>query len=148
MKKRLIILITIFLIIIAFSVYFVINYRQAKVDALANNEEYIQYYNSEVLGSTVVTLINKAIDDNEKFGVEKDENENYIENDKNSIKIYVSFLDSEQNYTETFSMEKIYIQDTENFIKLYANTHFLCKTIEYHEETGLIKSITFEEVTN
>ena len=117
MKKRLIILITIFLIIIAFSVYFVINYRQAKVDALANNEEYIQYYNSEVLGSTVVTLINKAIDDNEKFGVEKDENENYIENDKNSIKIYVSFLDSEQNYTEAFSMEKIYIQDTENFIK-------------------------------
>ena len=146
MKKRLIILITIFLIIIAFSVYFVINYRQAKVDALANNEEYIQYYNSEVLGSTVVTLINKAIDDNEKFGVEKDENENYIENDKNSIKIYVSFLDSEQNYTEAFSMEKIYIQDTENFIKLYANFNFKCTKIEYHDKTNYVSYLYFEEI--
>ena len=148
MKRNLIILISALLIVCVFVVYFVINYRNMQIDAQANNKEYITYKDKTIVGTTLVSLINKTVDNNEKNNIEKDEKNTYIENDKNSVKIYVYFLDlkKEDKYIETpYTMEQIYNNDTDNFIKLYGTSNFCCTKIDYHEKTGNVKSLTFEQ---
>lgn len=148
MKRNLIILISALLIVCVFAVYFVINYRNMQIDVQANNKEYITYKDKTIVGTTLVSLINKTVDNNEKNNISKDEKNTYIENDKNSVKIYIYFLDieKEDKYIETpYTMEQIYNNDTENFIKLYGTSNFYCTKIDYHEKTGNIKSLTFEQ---
>ena len=148
MKRNLIILISALLIVCVFVVYFVINYRNMQIDAQANNKEYITYKDKTIVGTTLVSLINKTVDNNEKNNIEKDEKNTYIENDKNSVKIYIYFLDleKEDKYIETpYTMEQIYNNDTDNFIKLYGTSNFCCTKIDYHEKTGNVKSLTFEQ---
>lgn len=148
MKRNLIILISALLIVCVFVVYFVINYRNMQIDAQANNKEYITYKDKTIVGTTLVSLINKTVDNNEKNNIEKDEENTYIENDKNSVKIYIYFLDleKEDKYIETpYTMEQIYNNDTDNFIKLYGTSNFYCSNIDYHEKTGNVKSLTFEQ---
>ena len=148
MKRNLIILISVLLIVCVFVVYFVINYRNMQIDAQANNKEYITYKDKTIVGTTLVSLINKTVDNNEKNNIEKDEKNTYIENDKNSVKIYIYFLDleKEDKYIETpYTMEQIYNNDTDNFIKLYGTSNFYCSNIDYHEKTGNVKSLTFEQ---
>lgn len=148
MKKNLIILISALLIICAFVAYFVINYRNMKMEAQINNKEYIVYEDKTIVGTTLVSLINKTIDNNEKNNIEKSNKNVYIENDENSIKIYIYFLDLKKDgeYIKTpYTMEQIYNNDTENFIKLYGTSNFHCTNIDYHEKTGNVKSLTFEQ---
>ena len=148
MKRNLIILISALLIVCVFVVYFIINYRNMQIDAQANNKEYITYKDKTIVGTTLVSLINKTVDNNEKNNIEKDEKNTYIENDKNSVKIYIYFLDleKEDKYIETpYTMEQIYNNDTDNFIKLYGTSNFYCSNIDYHEKTGNVKSLTFEQ---
>ena len=148
MKRNLIILISALLIVCVFVVYFVINYRNMQIDAQANNKEYITYKDKTIVGTTLVSLINKTVDNNEKNNIEKDEKNTYIENDKNSVKIYIYFLDleKEDKYIETpYTMEQIYNNDIDNFIKLYGTSNFYCSNIDYHEKTGNVKSLTFEQ---
>ena len=148
MKRNLIILISALLIVCVFVVYFVINYRNMQIDAQANNKDYITYKDKTIVGTTLVSLINKTVDNNEKNNIEKDEKNTYIENDKNSVKIYIYFLDleKEDKYIETpYTMEQIYNNDTDNFIKLYGTSNFYCSNIDYHEKTGNVKSLTFEQ---
>ena len=148
MKRNLIILISALLIVCVFVVYFVINYRNMQIDAQANNKEYITYKDKTIVGTTLVSLINKTVDNNEKDNIEEDEKNTYIENDKNSVKIYIYFLDleKEDKYIETpYTMEQIYNNDTDNFIKLYGTSNFYCSNIDYHEKTGNVKSLTFEQ---
>lgn len=148
MKRNLIILISALLIVCVFVVYFVINYRNMQIDAQANNKEYITYKDKTIVGTTLVSLINKTVDNNEKNNIEKDKKNTYIENDKNSVKIYIYFLDleKEDKYIETpYTMEQIYNNDTDNFIKLYGTSNFYCSNIDYHEKTGNVKSLTFEQ---
>lgn len=148
MKKNLIILISALLIICAFVVYFVINYRNMQIEAQINNKEYITYKDKTVVGTTLVSLINKTVDNNEKNNIQKDDKNVYIENDENSIKIYIYFLDLDKDgeYIKTpYTMEQIYNNNTENFIKLYGTSNFHCTNMDFHEKTGNVKSLTFEQ---
>ncbi len=148
MKKNLIILISALLIICVFVVYFVINYRNMQMETQINNKEYIEYEDKTIVGTTLVSLINKTVDNNEKNNIEKDDQNVYIENDENSVKIYIYFLDlkKDNEYIKTpYTMEQIYNNDTENFIRLYGTSNFHCTNIDYHEKTGNVKSLTFEQ---
>ena len=65
-----------------------------------------------------------------------------------SVKIYIYFLDlkKDNEYIKTpYTMEQIYNNDTENFIRLYGTSNFHCTNIDYHEKTGNVKSLTFEQ---
>ena len=101
MKKNLIILISILLIICAFVVYFVINYRNMQMQAQINNKEYNTYKDKTIVGTTLVSIINKTVDNNEKNNIEKDNSNVYVENEDNSIKIYIYFLDEDGKRIET-----------------------------------------------
>ena len=144
MKKNLIILISILLIICAFVVYFVINYRNMQMQAQINNKEYNTYKDKTIVGTTLVSIINKTVDNNEKNNIEKDNSNVYVENEDNSIKIYIYFLDDKRIETP-YTMEQIYNKGSDSFIKLYGTSNFTCTNIDYHSKTGNVKSLTFEQ---
>ena len=142
MKKHLFALIGIFLIIIAILSFSYYNYRQVFITAQKKNKEYETYTQDAIIGSSLMTLINKVTNENEKNGIEKDPKNRYIENEENSIKIEIKFLESD----DTYSMEAISKLGSEEFIKNYNNMNFKCTKKEYHKKTNYIKYMLFEQI--
>ena len=144
MKSKILILLFIFIIILAFVGYTVYQYRTTIAKTQEINNEYRKYYNTQVQGNELISIINKTIDRNQKNGITKNEEGLFQENDTNSIKLYVK-LQYQEDYT-TVEMEKIAKGGIENFIKVYNSASFECTEITYHEKTNNIKTITFTEV--
>lgn len=142
MKKYVLIIITIVLIIVAVVTYKVYDYRVTQNNVSNNNKTYNSFYEKEVLGTDVATLINKAIDNNNKNSVEKSNDGHYINNDKDSINIDIKFKDLD----EPISMERIDELDSIRFVQNFGGFSFKCTKIEYHEKTGNVKYMYFEQV--
>lgn len=142
MKKFFIIMSIIILIILAVVTYKYNSYRTNELRTQKLNREYEVFTEGEILGTSLITIINKAVDNNEKNGIKTDNNNMYIENDTTSIKIEVKFLESEN----TFPMERIQKLGSEEFIKNYAVMNFKCTKKEYHKKTNNIKYMLFEQI--
>ena len=145
MKKFLIILL-ILLIILTIAIYSVYRYRTNIYQMQKLNREYEQYYNIDILGTELISIINRTCDINVKNDISKDTNGYFEDNNDNSIIVYIQF-----NYkkdTKTIRMEEISNTGSEAFIKVYSTANFKCTNIEYHEKTHNVKSLTFEEVSD
>lgn len=143
MKKTLVIILIIFLIILAIVSYYVYNTRRIETLAKQMNKTYEPYKDTEILGTTLISLINKAVDDNEKNEVKKLENSIlYEDNGKDSIIITVKFLLQD----EIVRMEQMAEKSSESFVSAFSSAYFKCTNIEYHKETGQVKSMYFEEI--
>ncbi len=142
MKKNLLILLGIFLLMVAILSY--TYYNVQKINILANqaNKEYELYTKNTIVGSSLMTLINKAIDQNEKEQIPKDKQNRYIENEENSIRIEIKFSESDK----IFAMEAIAKLGSEQFIKNYNSMTFQCTKKEYHEKTKKMKYMLFEQI--
>lgn len=146
MKNKILLIIIIFIVVLSLSIYLVYNYRTNYMEAQKINNEYKSYYNLQMLGTELVSIINRTEDLNEKNGIQKDENGLYIENDNNSIRIYINFIYKDE-YT-TLEAEKIANDGVENFIKTYSTASFKCTDIQYHNKTNNVKSLTFTETND
>ena len=142
MKKNLLVILVIFLIIVIILISTYYNYKKVLIQAEQVNKEYEQFSENAILGSSLMTLINKAIDQNEKNEVIKNSENRYIENETNSIRIEIKFLESDKIY----DMEAIANLGSEQFIKNYNNMKFICTKKEYHEKTKKIKYLLFEQI--
>lgn len=145
MKKILIILLILSIILVV-GVYSVYRYRTNVYQIKKQNREYEQYYNINVLGTELISIINKTIDLNTKNNITKDDKGYFVDNGENSIKINVEF--KYKNDTKTISMEEIASTGAESFVKVYSTANFKCTKIEYHEKTHNVKNVTFEEVSD
>ena len=145
MKKILIILLILSIILVV-GVYSVYRYRTNVYQIQKQNREYEQYYNINVLGTELISIINKTIDLNTKNNITKDDKGYFVDNGENSIKINVEF--KYKNDTKTISMEEIASTGAESFVKVYSTANFKCTKIEYHEKTNNVKNVTFEEVSD
>lgn len=145
MKKILIILLILSIILVV-GVYSVYRYRTNVYKIQKQNREYEQYYNINVLGTELISIINKTIDLNTKNNIAKDDKGYFVDNGENSIKINVEF--KYKNDTKTISMEEIASTGAESFVKVYSTANFKCTKIEYHEKTHNVKNVTFEEVSD
>ena len=145
MKKSLLIILLIVLMsvcIIICLIYGKLNKNKERNKEIINyNLEYEQYTKKQITGTELATLIGKAVKQNEKNRIKKDENNHYIENNENSIKIYLKMLTIEN----TYAMEEIYNNQVSEFVKNFNNIMFMCINIEYHKETGKIAKLVFEE---
>lgn len=108
------------------------------------NKQYEEYYEKTVYGTDVITLINKATNENIKNDIAKDKKGFFIENDTNSIKIEIKLL-SEEKLT-TYSMETLTKVGLNGFAKSFNLIKFKCTNITYHENTKRIKTLVFEQV--
>ena len=142
MKKNLFVILGIFLILVAILSYTYYNNRKIMILAQNKNKEYEAYTTENIVGSSLMSLINKAIDQNEKNEVKKDSKNRYIENEENSIKIDIKFLESDK----TYEMEAIAGLGSEQFIKNYNKMNFICTKKEYHKKSKQIKYLLFKQI--
>ncbi len=143
MKKIAIFFITIILIVCAmFAMY--ITYKANYNTSKKANLSFEKYLNQEVYGSELATVINRAIDRNEKNEVEKNNKGIYQNNDTNSINIEIKMLDDDTIY----QMETFYRGGIQNFINYYSNIKFKCVDIKYHSSTNQVKYMLFEQITS
>lgn len=143
MKKVAIFFIIIILIICAiFAMY--ISYKANYNISKKSNLSFEKYLNEEVYGSELTTVINRAIDRNEKNEVEKNNKGIYQNNDTNSINIEIKMLDDDTIY----QMETFYRGGIQNFINYYSNIKFKCVDIKYHSSTNQVKYMLFEQITS
>lgn len=142
MKKRILVILGIFIIILLFVVYLLYNYDKGIKRAQGFNKQYELYYQKEVLGTDLATLLNKVMDYNERQAIDKDDNDRYYIETENSIIVTIKFLEKD----DTVRMEDIILKDMENFIKYYATSSFKCAQIEYHKENKQVKSLYFEQI--
>ncbi len=140
MKKLLALVLLIIIIILTF---FVVNYKQfqkQKEEIKNFNLTYEKYNKDNLNGLDITTVINKAISNNEKYSVAKDEEGLYVLDDENSIEIYVTMIINET----TYRMERINSLGMNSFVAYFGEVSFKCTDVKYHEKTGKIASMTFE----
>lgn len=142
MKKTFIIILVILLVIVAMLTIF-IKARQDDEEALKQiNAEYEQYLDKTIYGTDVTSIMNKAIDNNTKYNISKDESGMYINDNKYCIKVELNMITVEK----TYQMEQIYNAGITEFIKNFNLITFKCTKIEYHEETGRVSKIIFTQL--
>ena len=113
--------ITVLIIVVNFNEY---QKNQRQVNNF--NREFEEYNKEDVLGVDITTLINKAISNNEKYGVQKDENGLYIDDGKNSIQIYITMIINGQ----TYPMENINKLGMDSFTSYFGVIKFRCTNIQ------------------
>ena len=146
MKKNFILISLVLLVIIILCVVGIsINAKKLSVQKQAN-KEFEQYLQKDIYGTDVVTLINKAIDNNKKCNVAQDEKGNYIENNEDSIVIeLVMITNEEKQKTKTYRMETIDKVGINEFISNFNTEKFQITKIDYHESSGKVKYIEISE---
>lgn len=142
MKKIAIFFLIITVIVVGMS-YIYLNYKVSYNQAKQKNKQFESYYNEEVYGTDLVTVINKAVDNNLSNEVEKNQKGFFQNNEINSINIDIKIIDNDTIY----KMETIYNSGMDNFVQFYGQIKFKCTKIEYHKETGKIKYLLFEQIT-
>ena len=143
MKNKILLILIIFMAILAIVTYILYNYRINLQELQKINNEFKTYANTQMLGTELISIMNRVQDINTKNKNEKDSDGLYIDNGKNSIKLYLK-LKYKEDYT-TLEVEKILDNGIENFIKTYSTASFKCIEITYHEKTGNVKSLTYIE---
>ena len=141
--KKIIILLSLVLVIIAIVSFKYMDYKKQYNDTLKYNLEFEENYQKEIYGIDLTTIINKVINNNEKNNVEKNQDKKYVNNQINSIKIDIKMTDIDQIY----SMETIYNGGIEKFVEFYGNIQFKCTKIEYHQKTGKVSYLYFEQIS-
>lgn len=142
MKKIAVFFIIIIAIVCSIS-YIYLNYIANYKIAQKENAKLEIYKDEEIQGTELVTIINKAIDNNKKNKISKDKNGQYIDNKENSINIDIKFIDDDVIY----NIEKIYNSGIENFLYYYRDITFKCNEVQYHIGTMKIKYMQFEQIT-
>ena len=142
MKKTFILILCVLIIIMSLFYIKYQKYKHEQSEIKKENLEYEMYQNKQIYGTELTTVINKAVDNNEKNSVQKDEQGFYIENDTNSINIEVKMLDEDM----TLKMETFYNNGMTNFIDNYELIYFECTKIEYNS-LGKVKYMLFEQKT-
>ena len=142
MNKNVIIIFTLFIIIIVICYTWLNGNRNNYKLVKTKNYEYEQYKNCEIYGPEVITLINKAINENEKNNVTKDEKGFYINNNENSIIIEIIMITNEESKeTTTYRMEAINKVGISDFIYNFNTAKFYINNIEYHKNSRISKIV-------
>lgn len=141
--KKIAIFFTIIIIILCGISYLYLNYKSKYNISKKANLEFEKYLNEEVYGTDLTTIINRAVDNNERNEVEKNNKGIYLNNDTNSISIEIKMTDNDAIY----QMETIYNSGIQNFINYYSNIKFKCVEIKYHNSSNKVKYMLFEQIT-
>ena len=142
MKKNLIIMLILFVIILGAATIWIVDLQQTEKQVLQFNKTFEDYKDKISLGSEVATLINKAIDNNEKKQINKNNKGIYQDDGKYSVQVFVKL----EKDGDLFSMERINALKITEFVKNFSLQDFKCTGIEYHKETKRVSKIYFEAI--
>lgn len=142
MKKIALFFLIIVIIVVGIS-YMYLNYKSNYNTAKRENQKFESYYNQEIEGAELATIINRAVNENNINEIEKDNKGKFVNNDNNSINIDIKMLDN----GETYNMETLYNGGIEKFVQYYNKIKFKCIDIKYHKTTNKVKYMLFEQIT-
>ncbi len=147
--KKTILWVAILLLITIIAILINISNNKIKLNEIEKfNSEFESFKDKEIYGTDVYTIINKAIDNNEKYKIEKDENKNYIENDISSVKINLILLtknEKEEIVEIERPMEALQKAGLAGFIQNFAGVKFKFENIEYNL-SGRVSKITVKQL--
>ena len=139
MKKVIIgILLTVIFLITLFFIWYNKNLSELK-NIKSFNSEFERFLNKDITGVDLTTVINKAIENNNKYEIEKNSNGTYKNDLENSIEIMIK-PSEEGNIYPMEAFEKVGIKD---FTKNFGGALFKSTKIEFHKN-GRISKIQFE----
>ena len=139
MKKFFLVIVIIVIAISAVVFFEYKEYQTKKREIESFNAQYEMYNKEDINGLDVISVINKATSNNEKYEIPKDENGIYLLDEEYSIEIFVVLELDEL----TLNMEKIISSDITNFVRHFGEIDFKCSEITYHEKTGRVATMTF-----
>ena len=142
MKKIAIFFLIVIIITVGIS-YMYLNYKANYNTSKKENLQFESYYNEEVYGADLTSVINKAYDNNLTNQVSMDNKGIFEENATNSIEIEIKIIDNDTIY----KMETLYQGGMDNFVQYYGGIEFKCTKIEYHKFTNKVKYMLFEQIT-
>ncbi len=140
MKKSLLIIGVICFIVFAILFLNLRDLQKRNAEAAKFNASYEAYNQENLNGLDITTVINKAINNNNKYNIQKGKDGLYLADEEHSIQIYVTMMINQK----TYPMEKINALGINSFIEYFGAIHFKCTNITYHKKTGKIASMTFE----
>ncbi len=144
MKKGIIILIIVAIVIITPLILIWVQYQEQRNEVKKFNLEYEQYEDKTIYGTNIGSLINYAINNNEKYNIEKNEDGIYLDDNKYCMRIEIEMLSTEDEYkTITYAMETIASLGTERFVSNFNLLEFKCKDITYNSY-GRVNKLLFE----
>ncbi len=106
------------------------------------NAKFELYKDKTIYGADVLSIINRAIENNKVQKVEKDAEGNYIENNTTSVKVEITLLstDKDNNIKEvTYPMERLQKVGLDGFIQNFSLTKFKCTEVEYNKQRRVSK---------
>ena len=115
MNKTILTIICIVIVILSILGNKYLNYKDQKRQIDEDNLEYEIYLNKDVSGRDLATTVNRAVDNNEKNKVSKDDFGFYVQNDINSVLIEIKISDNDT----TYKMETLYNGGMATFIQYY-----------------------------
>jgi len=140
MKKGFIVIALICFISIIVVVYNYNNYYIKQKEIISFNKQYLEFNKNQVKGLDITSIMNLAISNNEKYNVEKNEKDEYIDDGEYSIKIFLKMkIDG-----KTYSMEAFEKNGMDEFAQYFGSILFKCTEVTYHEKSGRIATMTFE----
>ena len=142
MKKVILSILLLLLIIIIIVVVKISDKGIVQTATKQFNARFEAYKDKTIYGADILSIINKAIDNNRIQNIPKDEEGNYIENDTSSIKVDITLLstDEDNNVIEvTYPMERLQQVGLEGFIQNFSLVEFKCTEIEYNKQKRVSK---------
>ena len=122
MKKTFMMILIIMLIILAILLAQYYKYKEIENAKRSFNIVYEAYLDKEIYGTEIATVINKAVDDNEK--------NSYTEEKKVNIEIKIIDFEEETIY----NMDMLYNGGMNQFVQYYNSIKFKCTNIKYDDE--------------
>ena len=142
LKKTFIVICISFLVVIAGFYMMLLDFQKSEKVSREFNLRYEQLRDKTIYGSEIATIINQAIENNEKYNIKKNSKGTYINDNKYSLQVFVQL----ENEGEYFSMEKINNFKISEFIRNFSLEDFKCTKILYHDTTKRVSQIYFDIV--
>ncbi len=117
--------------------------KNRKNNEISKFNTQFEKYNKETLyGTDILSIINKAIDNNEQYAIEKNQDGFYIENDTNSVKVEITLLTTDEDGKPkevVHQMEELEKAGLDEFISIFNLTAFEFSKIEYNSQNRVSK---------
>ena len=112
---------------------------QNLIDIKDFNSQFDSYINNKVNGVDLTTIMNKALENNNQYKIEKDSKGVFKDDGKNSIEIMIKPSED----AKLFPMEAFEIVGISDFTKNFGSAIFEPTNVEYHKN-GRISKIEYE----
>jgi len=126
-----------------------VEYSKQRVNVEKINKEYLAYNNSKIQINTIVSLMGKAIEQNKHNNIKQDEKMIFVENDTNSIKLYLEVDSSSGDNMVRIPMEELILSKVagpEKVENAFSDLLFETTDVQYHKKTGQVKQVVFRVI--